>query len=163
MKKFNFFLSLSLLVLFGCASHSESSPIPQPPIYLYLTDEKNIPSAIRKFHDTRDLTTEEGKIDYLLGRVQSSGLSFIRNRETFPGPAAAAFLREKIGWYEGHFHVPIKTADAFVAHVAKGSTTTGLPYEVILGNGKYENLQRVLRNELDALNSCLEEFCYQSR
>ena len=145
------------LFLFGCAAPTIPNFSHQP---VYLGDPGDISKKIKNFQIIHDLTTEDGKIDYLIERIRSSNLSFIRNGETHSSSAAAVFLRAKIFWYQSRYHVPIHTASAFIDLVANRSTTTGRPYEVILANGTREKVETVLQSELDFLNQCLKTSCY---
>src|SRR3990167_7997111 len=105
---------LVFLVLFcvGCAS--------EPVVLLQdvtgagekvcLADRASIPSIVDQFYATRDLTTEEGKIDYLIERVKTSDLTFVRNKVVYTGPQAAAFLRWKLGRMEKRHKIKVTTA-----------------------------------------------------
>ena len=156
---------LLFLVLFvGCAS--------EPVVLLNgrtaagdlvcLDDQSEIPAIVQKFYATRDLTTEEGKIDYLIERVINSKLTFIRNRVEYTGPSAAGFLRWKLGRMEKRHNVVIKTAQDFVSQVVSGSRMSGEPYEVVLSDGSRHNLQYVLQNELDQLEACLKQYIHKA-
>lgn len=153
---FNIFLGICLSASsFSRGMTNQSTPA-------YLSDKARILSAIQKFYATRDLTTEEGKIDYLLERIRNSKLAFIRNGMQTSGSDAAAFMRWKIGWYENRYHVKIKTAQDFVSLVTSGSKKTGKPYTIILGDGSRHNAQIIIQSELDALESCLKQACYET-
>ena len=157
MKQRIFFLWILLLV--GCASEPIAllngiAPSGEP---VCLEDRANIPAFVEIFYATRDLTTEEGKIDYLFERVKNSHLTFIRNKVEYTGPQAAAFLRWKLGRMEKRHHIKINTAQDFVSEVVSGSRISGDPYTVILPDGSRQNFQFVLQNELDLLNECLKK------
>ena len=149
-----------VLFLAGCAS--QQAPllmgVSESGTAVCLEDQAVIPGFVQKFYETRDLTTEEGKIDYLIERVKSSDLTFIRNKVEYTGPAAASFLRWKLSRMESRHHVKIKTAEDFVSEVVSGSRITGEPYTVILKDGSRHNFQNVLQNELDVLESCLRRY-----
>lgn len=150
---------LVLLLLLGCASKpvpllkgftAEGTPV-------CLDDSTGIPAVVEKFYATRDLTTEEGKIDYLLERIRDSNLVFIRNRVEFRGAPAANFLRWKLNRFRSRYHITITTAQAFINEIVKGSKTSGEPYVVVMSDGSRSNLQKVLQNELDVLETCLKQ------
>lgn len=157
--KFKLFLFLVLFFWLGCAS--------QPVVLLNgytgsgnlvcLDDQANIPEFVQKFYETRDLTTEEGKIDYLIERVKRSKMTFIRNRVEYTGPQSASFLRWKLGRMEKRHRVKVETARDFVAEVASGSRVSGEPYVVVLPDGTHHNFQSLLENELVQLETCLRQ------
>jgi len=151
-----------ILILFclGCASKQtplldgvnlEGAP-------LCLGEQAGIPAIVQKFYTSRDLTTEEGKIDYLLERIRTSDLIFVRNKVEYSGPQAAEFLRWKMGRMEKRYHIKINTAQDFVSQVSSGSKMSGQPYSVTLNDGSYHNLQHILQNELAALEACLKQY-----
>ena len=158
MKKYAAFFVLFLLCL-GCASEKvallEGMALDGAPVCL--ENRSQIPALVRKFYATRDLTTEEGKIDYLIERVRTSSLVFIRNQVHYSGPGAAEFLRWKLRRLEKRWHVKVETAQDFVSQVASGSRMSGDPYAVVLGDGSRHDLQDVLQNELNALKACLQQ------
>ena len=146
-------------VLCGCASQqtalltgrtAEGTPI-------CLDSQDNIPAIVKKFFNTRDLTTEEGKIDYLMERLRSSKLKFIRNKVEYDSDSAASFLRWKLNRWQKK-GVKIKTAQDFVTIISSGSTMSGQPYAVVLQDGTHHNLQFILQNELNALDFCLKQY-----
>jgi hypothetical protein len=106
---------------------------------------------------TRDLTTEEGKIDYLLERIRGSKLIFVRNKVEYVGPAAASFLHWKLDRWRSRHYAKITTAQEFVNLITRGSKVSGEPYSAILKDGTRHDLQNVLQNELDALEACLKQ------
>lgn len=150
-----------VLCLWGCAS---SAPTPllsgyskgDEPICLGVRSE--ISSFVEKFYATRDLTTEEGKIDYLIERVRSADVVFIRNGEEFKGSHAAEFLRWKLNRLRSRQRLLIETAGDFVSKVAVGSRMSGKPYVVVLSDGSRYSMQQILQNELDQLEQCLRAF-----
>jgi len=123
---------------------------------VYLSDPVQIPDEIKKFYSKRDLSTEEGKIDYLIYRVQDSDLTFLRNREKYDGAAAAEFLRWKLPRHKNNYHVKVDTAEDFVSKIASESRMSGKPYAVIDSQGGRHHLQDVLQNELNLLNDQLK-------
>lgn len=122
-----------------------------------LNERERIPSFFERFYSTRDLTTEEGKIDYLLERIRTSDLKIIRNGVEFENYLAAQFLRWKLDRFRSRHKIAIKTVDDFIAQVTNGSRISGLPYAVDIPGAGRHNLQRVLENELDMLNQCLAQ------
>jgi len=123
-----------------------------------LDERTGIPAFVEQFYARRDLTTEEGKIDYLLERLRNSQLLFVRNRVEYTGPQSSGFLRWKLDRWRARHHIKIDTAQEFVNQIAGGSKTSGEPYIVILKDGGHHNLRDVLQNELDALETCLKQF-----
>lgn len=155
-----FFLFIFLCA--GCANRTIPvallSGVSKEGAPICLGDRSGIPAFVQQFYNQRDLTTEEGKIDYLLERLRNSQLVFIRNRVEYTGPQAAGFLRWKLDRWRNRHHIKINTAQEFVDHIASGSKTSGDPYVVILEDGGRHNLRNVLQNELDALEVCLRDF-----
>ena len=147
------------LLCVGCASKqvpllsgftSEGAPV-------CLTGQAGIPEAVQKFYLVRDLTAEETKIDYLLERLRTSNLTLIRNRVEYTGTEAAQFLRWKLDRFRTRHHMKIETAQDFISQITSGSKMSGEPYAVVLTDGSRHNLQYILQNELDALESCLKQ------
>ena len=153
------FLFVSLCL--GCASNPPPltllSGVTKEGAPICLDDRTGIPAAVQEFYAKRDLTTEEGKIDYLLERLRNSQLLFIRNRVEYTGPQAAGFLRWKLDRWKTRHHITIDTAQEFVDQITSGSKMSGEPYVVILKDGSQHDLKKVLQNELDALEICLKE------
>ncbi|OGX03265.1 MAG: hypothetical protein A3G87_04910 [Omnitrophica bacterium RIFCSPLOWO2_12_FULL_50_11] len=159
MRQFTFSLFIFLFV--GCAAQtppvpllSGMTPTGAPVCFSDLT---TIPSFFEWFHARRDLTTEEGKIDYLLDRVSRSNLIFIRNEVEFSSYASAEFLRWKLNRLRQRHKVKIETVEDFISEVVSGSRLSGEPYAVVVPGGGRHNMQNVLENELDMLNQCLKE------
>lgn len=155
-----FFLFVTLC--FGCASMNPSvallSGVTEEGAPICLDDRTGIPAFVEKFYARRDLTTEEGKIDYLLERLRHSQLVFMRNRVEYTGPQSAGFLRWKLDRWKTRHYAKINTAQEFVDRIAGGSKVSGQPYAVVLKDGSRHDLKSVLQNELDALESCLKQF-----
>ena len=122
-----------------------------------MENPEGIPDLVRRFFETRDLTTEEGKIDYLLDRIRKSDLTFVRNKVEYNGREATDFLRLKTNRLEHRNHIKIRTAQDFISQVASGSRMSGQPYAVVLKDRTRHNLQNVLQNELNALEFCLKQ------
>ena len=154
------FSTLVLVILVGCASKGtpllEGTNLQGNPVCL--ANPEGIPEIVRKFFATRDLTTEEGKIDYLLERVRKSDLIFIRNKVEHDGRSAAEFLRWKLNRLEKRYGIKVQAAQDFISQVASGSRISGEPYTVRLKDGTHHNLQKILQNELAALEFCLKQY-----
>ena len=152
---------LFVFLCLGCASEKASltllSGVTKEGAPVCLDDRTGIPAAVQEFYAKRDLTTEEGKIDYLLERLRNSKLLFIRNRVEYTGPQAAGFLRWKLDRWKTHHHLKIDTAQEFVDWITSGSKMSGEPYVVILKDGGQHDLRKVFQNELDALEVCLKQ------
>ena len=149
-----------LIVLSGGASSQPTAlltgqTLEGAPICLDSRDD--IPAVVRKFFNSRDLTTEEGKIDYLIERIRDANLTFVRNRVEYDSASAATFLRWKLNRWKKK-GTKIDTAQEFISTISSGSTMSGQPYAIILQDGSRHNLQSVLQNELDALNFCLKQY-----
>lgn len=155
-------VSLLLAVCFGCASRPGKTPLLEGSTLqgnpVCLENPEGIPDVVRKFFATRDLTTEEGKIDYLLERIRKSDLVFIRNDVEYDGKSSSQFLRWKFGRLKRRYKFKIETAKDFVEQVTSGSRTSGEPYTVILKDGSQHNLQSILQNELNVLEFCLRQY-----
>lgn len=158
MKRTYFFIFL--LFCLGCASE-QSVPLlsghAKEGAPVCLADQSAIPAIVKKFYATRDLTTEEGKIDYLLERLRDSKLTFIRNRVEYKGSEAAEFLRWKLNRLRTRYHMKIETAQDFIVKITSGSRVSGEPYVIVLSDGSRHNLENVLQNELNLLESCLKQ------
>lgn len=159
MMKSKFTFVTLLLVLCGCAANQQAlltgQTLAGAPICLDSRD--NIPAVVKKFFNTRDLTTEEGKIDYLIERIRDSKLTFIRNKVEYDSSSAASFLRWKLNRWKKK-GTKIETAQDFVSFVSGGSTMSGQPYAIVLRDGTRHDLKSVLQNELDALEFCLKQY-----
>ena len=158
---------LCVLSLTSCAS---GGPTPLLSGYSTTRNEpvcfggmSEIPSFVEKFYATRDLTNEEGKIDYLIERVRTANVTFIRNGEIFDGTHAAEFLRWKLDRLRARHHMQIDSAQDFVSKVAVGSRMSGKPYIVVLNDGSRYSMQQILQNELDQLEGCLKSFAVQPK
>ena len=149
---------LLLVCLIGCASNQQTlltgKTLAGTPVCL--DDRDNIPAFVKKFFNTRDLTTEEGKIDYLMERIRNSKLIFVRNKVEYDSASAATFLRWKLNRWKKK-GAKIDTAQEFVSTIASSSSMSGQPYAVVLLDGSRHDLKSVLQNELDALEYCLKQ------
>ncbi len=83
-------------------------------------------------------------IDYLIGFVDSSGLTFIRNGQNHDAHAAASHIRSK---YE-HLKDSIKTPEDFIEKSATKSLMTGRYYVVVLPDGTQRKVRDWLMEEL---------------
>ncbi|HLD56551.1 MAG TPA: DUF5329 family protein [Candidatus Omnitrophota bacterium] len=146
-----------ILILSGCALTQKSSlkDLSKHCSPACLSAAEEIPAIVRVFLETRDLTTEEGKIDYLIARVKDSNLIFIRNKVRYTGTQAAQFLRWKLNRWRTRYHMKIESAQDFVSVVTSGSRTSGKPYKVVFDDGTHYDLELVLQSELNALNTSI--------
>jgi hypothetical protein len=156
------YVLIIFLFFAGCASTKNSpvvllSGVSKEGAPICLDERSGIPAAVQKFYSQRDLTTEEGKIDYLLERIRGSKLIFVRNKVEYVGPAAASFLHWKLDRWRSRHYAKITTAQEFVNLITRGSKVSGEPYSAILKDGTRHDLQNVLQNELDALEACLKQ------
>ncbi len=154
------FLGVVLLaVLCGCAANHQAllNGRTLEGALVCLDNRDNIPAIVKKFFNTRDLTTEEGKTDYLLDRIRNSKLIFVRNKVEYDSASAASFMRWKLNRWQKK-GLKITTAQDFITQIASGSKMSGQPYTIILRDGSRHNLQPVLQNELDALEYCLKQY-----
>lgn len=74
-------------------------------------------------------TATEQEIGHLLGFIEQSGCSFIRNGKTY----SAAQAREHITKKYTYLKTRIKTAEQFIAYAASKSSVTGERYSVSCG------------------------------
>ncbi|MBI4550581.1 MAG: DUF5329 family protein [Candidatus Omnitrophica bacterium] len=122
---------------------------------LYLTHSQIQHERLSIFmHEHADVS-EENKIQYLLSCVDGSDYKFIRNGSRYSGSQAMQWLRWK-RTHPQYRNAPILTANDFVNRVADGSKASGRPYEVILPDGRRENLKCMLDNELLSLEAALQ-------
>lgn len=88
---------------------------------------------------------EQARIDFLIHRVEtSSGITFIRNGAEHDGRAAAAHLREKLGFAGGR----IATAEDFIKYCASESSLTHQKYKVRLADKSVLDAGDYFRAEL---------------
>jgi len=153
-------LTFFLLVLCaGCAAHGPTalfSGYSAENTAVCFTKPAEIPSIVERFYASRDLTTESGKIDYLIERVRSANVTFVRNSEKFKGDHAADFLRWKLNRLRTRYGVKVETAQDFVSKIASGSRKSGKPYVVVLSDRSRYSLGQILQNELNQLELCLQ-------
>jgi hypothetical protein len=86
-------------------------------------------SALSKTSKIKD---ESAKIEQLLKKIESSGITFIRNGTAYNSVEAAKHLRAKLKEANGQ----IKTHDQFIKNIGSYSSMTGKAYLVKLKNGK---------------------------
>jgi len=88
---------------------------------------------------------EERQIEALIARVAGmTDAAFIRNDRSYDAATAAEFLRRK---WRRHA-AEVRSVEDFIDRVATGSSTTGLPYRIRLGDGRELPCATVLREEL---------------
>jgi len=88
---------------------------------------------------------EERQIEALIARVAGmTDAAFIRNDRSYDAATAAEFLRRK---WRRHA-AEVRSAEDFIDRVATGSSTTGAPYRIRLGDGRELPCATVLREEL---------------
>jgi hypothetical protein len=74
----------------------------------------------------------DATVQYLIGHVSGSGLTFIRNNSRYSAAEAAEHMHRK---YE-HFKDEIRTPEDFIARCATRSLLTGKPYLIITAQGE---------------------------
>ena len=88
---------------------------------------------------------EQARIDFLLHRVETSiGLTFLRNGAEHDAHAAAAHLREKLGYAGGR----VATAEDFIKYCASESSLTHQKYKVRLADKSILDAADYFRAEL---------------
>jgi len=92
-------------------------------------------------------------IQYLIGYVSGSGLTYIRNGNEYTPDEAAEHMSSK---YQ-HFRNDIETPEEFIELCATRSLLTGKPYLVVDGQGKQRRTSEVLRGELAAYRTVANE------
>jgi FPC/CPF motif-containing protein YcgG len=96
--------------------------------------------------DNTPQTEPEAAIEFLLARVVSSDLQFVRNGKVHAPPEAVRHMRRKYEYYKNR----IKTAEDFIALAATKSMISGKQYTIRSNAG--EELAA------DWLNSALAEY-----
>jgi hypothetical protein len=150
-------ISLTYLYLIGCSTVRPESlgsgfDLNGTRLYLAVNDAQR--ERLNGFIQAHSDITEESKIQYLLSCVDLSHYGFIRNGSKYTGTQAMQWLRWKRTHHQ-YRNCPILTANDFVNRVADGSKASGRPYEVILPDGRRQNLQSMLGNELLSLEAAL--------
>ena len=157
---YELFLILNLIMFFttGCVVQHAVPVLPAistEGIRLYLSEEASLARAIEQYYQVRDLSSEEGKIDYLISRAQSSAYIFVRNGVEYSGRFSAEFIRWKLGRVREQKISSVDTAEVFIEKVASKSKMSGKPYLIRVGN-QYYYFEEILKNELYYLNEFLK-------
>lgn len=84
----------------------------------------------------------KGRIEYVLGAVAKSDMTFIRNGEPHTGKEAADHMRAK---YE-HYQKDIKSVEDFIRLAGTKSLVSGKPYLVKTKEGKEQRSDEWLRS-----------------
>lgn len=159
-----------LLLVTGCASAASArqDAVPDPgsqTTALNATIEDHALSLdgavvqqrrIAAFLQTKTSFSELDKIYYLLSSIRDSKATFVRNGDQFSGDKASSWLRWKIR-HRQYKSNPITTARDFVERVCLQSNKTGVPYEVILTDGRRKRLKEVMSDELIKLEAAIRE------
>ena len=88
---------------------------------------------------------EQARIDFLLHRVETSiGITFVRNGAEHDGRAAAAHLREKLGFAGAR----VATAEDFIKYCASESSLTHQKYKIRLADKSVVDAADYFRAEL---------------
>ena len=93
--------------------------------------------------------SEEEKINYLVGAIGSSDVTFIRNGSEHAAPQAQAHLQGKLKAAGDK----VKTAEDFITLLASKSSQTGKPYLVKTKDEKTVELATWLRDKLKQMPS----------
>ncbi|HOT45406.1 MAG TPA: DUF5329 domain-containing protein [Spirochaetota bacterium] len=91
--------------------------------------------------------SEQEKIQALLGRIEQSGLIFVRNGSAYSPTEARKHLELKLSKAGS----AITTAEQFITHIASGSSWTGTPYYIRLRDGTLVKSSDWLRKNLAEL------------
>jgi hypothetical protein len=112
------------------SAFSRSSPATQR-LFIVIAATLSILAAppITEAAQTDELDTT---IEYLIGHVSGSGLTFIRNARRYSAAEAAEHMRRK---YE-HFKDDIRTPEEFIARCATRSLLSGKPYLLVTEQGE---------------------------
>lgn len=151
------FLTITLLLLVAFTHSAFKARFEAPPAGLLLVPSVQIqesPSyeeALRQRDN--NLKLERAKIDYLIERIRKSPHTFIRNGDSYPGPAAA----EHIGWKFRLRGNQVKNAVDFIKHFATRSSESGKLYLCKLTDGKTYPVCDLLYNELRTFETSLQE------
>lgn len=142
--------SLALLLCFiaGCATTPIGTGFDLQGNPVYVQPQAAALSDIDDFRERSflDPASDGFQINFLIQRIETSPLMFVRNGQQADGRDTARFIRWKMKrprWKE------IYSADDFVNILMHGSVMSGQPYFVIREDGSLQNLQFVLQNELD--------------
>jgi len=117
---------------------------------IYFSGTKDqILRSLKNYSKTYDISTLEGKIDYLLNRLRTTKFKLERNGSPYSPDEAVQFLRWKIG--RPRWQGKVNSAEDFVTVICSGSVTSGKPYVVILEDGNRHDMKFLFQNELDLL------------
>lgn len=122
---------------------------------LYLSDKVLLEKSLDQYYQVRDLSSEDGKIDYLLGRIQASDYIFVRNGVEYSGRFSSEFLSWKLGRVREQKISQVETADVFIEKVASKSKMSNKPYLIKIAS-QYYYCSELLKNELFYLNDYLK-------
>lgn len=89
---------------------------------------------------------EQTKIDYLVGEVQRSSATFLRNGREHTAGRAAAHLARKLRFAGRR----VQTARQFITGIASRSEESGKPYEIRWPDGRRQRLNEWLTARLTA-------------
>ena len=84
------------------------------------------------FADSGPQSEPEAAIEYLLARVASSDLKFVRNGKVHAPPEAVKHIHRKYNYYKDR----IRTAEDFIALAATKSMVSGNQYMIISDGGE---------------------------
>jgi len=90
---------------------------------------------------------EKHKIGYLLDKLTTSHVSFVRNGEEHNATWARAHLEKKLK----DAKKPDMTADAFITDIASTSSKTGKPYLIKFKDGHTEESGKWFKEQLDTM------------
>ena len=121
---------------------------------LFLDNIANQEKRIEEFIQNHTRYSEVEKIHYLLSSTKNSSCVFVRNGLQYNGDAAVRFLRWKM-LHRQRNRKPVKTARDFVRKVAMRSNKTGIPYEIILPDGRRKKAKDVFLSELEFLERAI--------
>ena len=91
--------------------------------------------------------SEQEKIAALLEAVGKSNLTFVRNGVPYSSARARDHLAYKLKRAGGR----VATAEDFINHIAGRSSTTGMPYYIVLEDGTRVEAEAWLRKRLEKL------------
>jgi hypothetical protein len=104
------------------------------------------------FAGTCSAADPAAEINYLLNRVETSTLTFIRNGKEYAGKDAAKHMRRK----RDHFKLKIQSAEDFIRLAGSKSELTGRPYLVRVSSAATVTCEAWMK-------AVLEEFRRRSR
>ena len=140
-----FFIFFFSPILLGFTNVKDAKPV------YFSEDTLSIHQFIQWYTEVYDTTSLEGKIDYLLMRLERSHLTLERNGKTYSATQGVQFLRWKMD--RPRWEGKVDTADDFVENIVNGSVTSVKPYLVIFPDGRRINAQEIFRSELKLLQA----------